>query len=86
MGPKIEQIKVKSLWTLTEQEEMTIYKIVKTYGYRYWGGGSIMVDSDGVSCLNIGFETRAATLGSKLGTQLRMIFEVDEVRVEGVKL
>ena len=82
----MKQLKVKSLRTLTEKEEKTIYEIVKTYGYRYWGGGSIMVDSDGVSCLNIGFETRAATLSPKLGTQLRMIFEVDEVRVEGVKL
>lgn len=45
-----------------------------------------MVDSDGVSCLNIGFETRAATISTKLGTQLRKLFEVEEVRVEGVKL
>jgi hypothetical protein len=82
----MKQLKVKSLRTLTEKEEKTIYEIVKTYGYRYWGGGSVMIDSDGVSCLNIGFETRAATLSPKLGTQLRMIFEVDEVRVEGVKL
>lgn len=48
----IEQKEIKSLRTLTENEEMAIYKIAKTYGYRYWGGGSIMVDSDGVSCLN----------------------------------
>lgn len=82
----MKQLKVKSLRTLTEKEEKTIYEIVKTYGYRYWGGGSVMIDSDGVSCLNIGFETRAVTLSPKLGTQLRMIFEVDEVRVEGVKL
>lgn len=82
----MKQLKGKSLRTLTEKEEKTIYEIVKTYGYRYWGGGSVMIDSDGVSCLNIGFETRAATLSPKLGTQLRMIFEVDEVRVEGVKL
>lgn len=82
----MKQLKVKSLRTLTEKEEKTIYEIVKTYGYCYWGGGSVMIDSDGVSCLNIGFETRAATLSPKLGTQLRMIFEVDEVRVEGVKL
>lgn len=82
----MKQLKVKSLRTLTEKEEKTIYEIVKTYGYRYWGGGSVMIDSDGVSCLNIGFETRAATLSPKPGTQLRMIFEVDEVRVEGVKL
>lgn len=82
----MKQLKVKSLRTLTEKEEKTIYEIVKTYGYRYWGGGSVMIDSDGVSCLNIGFETRAATLSPKLGTQLRMIFEVDEVRVKGVKL
>lgn len=82
----MKQLKVKSLRTLTEKEEKTIYEIVKTYGYRYWGGDSVMIDSDGVSCLNIGFETRAATLSPKLGTQLRMIFEVDEVRVEGVKL
>lgn len=82
----MKQLKVKSLRTLTEKEEKTIYEIVKTYGYRYWGGGSVMINSDGVSCLNIGFETRAATLSPKLGTQLRMIFEVDEVRVEGVKL
>lgn len=74
------------LRALTAEEEKTIYEMVKTYGYRYWGGGSVMTDSDGVSCLNIGFETRAATLSPKLGTQLRMIFEVDEVRVEGVKL
>lgn len=58
----MKQLKVKSLRTLTEKEEKTIYEIVKTYGYRYWGGGSVMIDSDGVSCLNIGFETRAATL------------------------
>lgn len=82
---QLEQ-EVRSFWALTEKEEMTIYKIAKTYGYRYWGGGSIMVDSDGVSCLNIGFETRAATISTKLGTQLRKLFEVEEVRVEGVKL
>lgn len=82
----IEQKEIKSLRTLTENEEMAIYKIAKTYGYRYWGGGLIMVDSDGVSCLNIGFETRAATISTKLGTQLRKLFEVEEVRVEGVKL
>lgn len=82
----IEQKEIKSPRTLTENEEMAIYKIAKTYGYRYWGGGSIMVDSDGVSCLNIGFETRAATISTKLGTQLRKLFEVEEVRVEGVKL
>lgn len=79
-------VKVKSLRTLTKQEEEMIYEIVKSYGYRYWGGGSIMVDSDGVSCLNIGFETRAATISTKLGTQLRKLFGVEEVRVEGVKL
>jgi vacuolar-type H+-ATPase subunit E/Vma4 len=79
-------MELKSLRALTAEEEKTIYEMVKTYGYRYWGGGSVMTDSDGVSCLNIGFETRAATLSPKLGTQLRMIFEVDEVRVEGVKL
>lgn len=82
----IKQVEVKSLRTLNEQEEKTIHEMVKSYGYRYWGGGSVMTDSDGVSCLNVGFETRAATLSPKLGTQLRMIFEVDEVRVEGVKL
>lgn len=82
----IEQKEIKSLRTLTENEVLAIYKIAKTYGYRYWGGGSIMVDSDGVSCLNIGFETRAATISTKLGTQLRKLFEVEEVRVEGVKL
>jgi vacuolar-type H+-ATPase subunit E/Vma4 len=79
-------VKVKSLRALTKQEEEMIYEIVKSYGYRYWGGGSIMVDSDGVSCLNIGFETRAATISTKLGTQLRKLFGVEEVRVEGVKL
>lgn len=80
-------VKVKSLRALTKQEEEEmIYEIVKSYGYRYWGGGSIMVDSDGVSCLNIGFETRAATISTKLGTQLRKLFGVEEVRVEGVKL
>lgn len=79
-------MELKSLRALTAEEEKTIYEMVKTYGYRYWGGDSVMTDSDGVSCLNIGFETRAATLSPKLGTQLRMIFEVDEVRVEGVKL
>lgn len=79
-------IEVKSLRALTEDEEKTICEMVKTYGYRYWGGGSIMVDSDGVSCLNIGFETRAATISRKLGTQLRKLFGVEEVRVEGVKL
>lgn len=79
-------IKVKSLRALTDDEEKTIYEMVKSYGYRYWGGGSILKDSDGVSCLNIGFETRAATLSPKLGGQLRKVFEVDEVRVEGVKL
>lgn len=79
-------IKVKSLRALTDDEEKTIYEMVKSYGYRYWGGGSIMVDSDGVSCLNIGFETRAATISTKLGTQLRKLFGVEEVRVEGVKL
>ena len=82
----IEQKEIKSLRTLTENEEMAIYKIAKTYGYRYCGGGSIMVDSDGVSCLNIGFETRAATISPNLGLQLRQIFNVKEVRVEGVKL
>lgn len=45
----MKQLKVKSLRTLTEKEEKTIYEIVKTYGYRYWGGGSVMIDSDGVS-------------------------------------
>lgn len=79
-------VKVKSLRALTKQEEEMIYEIVKSYGYRYWGGGLIMVDSDGVSCLNIGFETRAATISTKLGTQLRKLFGVEEVRVEGVKL
>lgn len=79
-------VKVKSLRALTKQEEEMIYEIVKSYGYRYWGGGSIMVDSDGVSCLNIGFETRAATISTKLGTQLRKLFGVEEVRVEGVIL
>lgn len=79
-------VKLKSLRALTKQEEEMIYEIVKSYGYRYWGGGSIMVDSDGVSCLNIGFETRAATISTKLGTQLRKLFGVEEVRVEGVKL
>lgn len=79
-------VKVKSLRALTKQEEEMIYEIVKSYGYRYWGGGSVMVDSDGVSCLNIGFETRAATISKKLGTQLRKLFGVEEVRVEGVKL
>lgn len=79
-------VKMKSLRALTKQEEEMIYEIVKSYGYRYWGGGSIMVDSDGVSCLNIGFETRAATISTKLGTQLRKLFGVEEVRVEGVKL
>lgn len=79
-------MELKSLRALTAEEEKTIYEMVKTYGYRYWGGGSVMTDSDGVSCLNIGFETRAATLSPKLGTQLRMIFEVDEVRVEGIEL
>ena len=79
-------VTVKSLRALTKQEEEMIYEIVKSYGYRYWGGGSIMVDSDGVSCLNIGFETRAATISPKLGNQLRMLFGVEEVRVEGVKL
>jgi len=77
---------VKSLRALTKQEEEMIYEIVKSYGYRYWGGGSVMIDSDGVSCLNIGFETRAATISTKLGTQLRKLFGVEEVRVEGVKL
>lgn len=79
-------MELKSLRALTAEEEKTIYEMVKTYGYRYWGGGSIMVSSDGVSCLNIGFETRAATLVSKLGIQLRMLFGVEEVRVEGVKI
>lgn len=79
-------VKVKSLRALTKQEEEMIYEIVKSYGYRYWGGGSVMIDSDGVSCLNIGFETRAATISTKLGTQLRKLFGVEEVRVEGVKL
>ena len=79
-------VKVKSLRALTKQEEEMIYEIVKSYGYRYWGGGSVMADSDGVSCLNIGFETRAATISTKLGTQLRKLFGVEEVRVEGVKL
>ena len=79
-------VKVKSLRALTKQEEEMIYEIVKSYGYRYWGGGSIMVDSDGVSCLNIGFETRAATISTKLGTQLRKLLGLEEVRVEGVKL
>lgn len=79
-------VKLKSLRALTKQEEEMIYEIVKSYGYRYWGGGSVMVDSDGVSCLNIGFETRAATISTKLGTQLRKLFGVEEVRVEGVKL
>ena len=79
-------VKVKSLRALTKQEEEMIYEIVKSYGYRYWGGGSVMVDSDVVSCLNIGFETRAATISTKLGTQLRKLFGVEEVRVEGVKL
>lgn len=73
----MKQLKVKSLRTLTEKEEKTIYEIVKTYGYRYWGGGSVMIDSDGVSCLNIGFETRAATLSPKLGNQLRELFKVE---------
>ena len=77
---------MKSLRALTKQEEEMIYEIVKSYGYRYWGGGSVMIDSDGVSCLNIGFETRAATISTKLGTQLRKLFGVEEVRVEGVKL
>ena len=77
---------MKSIRALTKQEEEMIYEIVKSYGYRYWGGGSVMVDSDGVSCLNIGFETRAATISTKLGTQLRKLFGVEEVRVEGVKL
>lgn len=79
-------IEVKSFRALTAHEEKTIYDVVKTYGYRYWGGGSIMVDSDGVSCLNIGFETRAATISPRLGNQLRQIFKVEEVRVEGLKL
>lgn len=70
-------VKVKSLRALTKQEEEMIYEIVKSYGYRYWGGGSVMVDSDGVSCLNIGFETRAATISTKLGTQLRKLFGVE---------
>lgn len=83
----VEQKRIKSLRTLTEEEEQAIYEIVvKSYGYRYWGGGSIMLDSDGVSCLNTGFETRAATISPRIGNQLRKIFEVDEVRVEGVKL
>lgn len=83
----VEQKRIKSLRTLTEEEEQAIYEIVvKSYGYRYWGGGSIMLDSDGVSCLNIGFETRAATISPRIGNQLRKIFEVDEVRIEGVKL
>lgn len=79
-------MELKSLRALTAEEEKTIYEMVKTYGYRYWGGGSIMVSSDGVSCLNIGFETRAATISPRLGNQLRQIFKVEEVRVEGVKL
>lgn len=37
-------IKVKSLRALTDDEEKTIYEMVKSYGYRYWGGGSIMCD------------------------------------------
>lgn len=82
----IEQVRVKSLRTLTEQEERTIYEIVKSYGHRYWGGGSIMVTEDGISCLNIGFETRAATISPILGLKLRQLFKVDEVRVEGIKL
>lgn len=85
---QLEQ-EVRSFRALTEKEEMTISEIVKSYGYRYWGGGSIMMYSDGVSlttCLNIGFETRVATLSSKLAHQLRKEFKVDEVRVEGVKL
>lgn len=79
-------IEVKSLRALTVEEEKTIYEVVKSYGYRYWGGGSIMSTADGVSCLNIGFETRAATISPKLGIILRQIFKVEEVRVEGVKL
>lgn len=79
-------IEVKSFRALTEEDEKTIYEVVKSYGYRYWGGGSIAVTSDGVSCLNVGFETRAATISPRLGNQLRRIFEVNEVRVEGVKL
>lgn len=82
---QLEQ-EVKSFRALTDEEEKTIYKVVKSYGYRYWGGGSIAVTSDGVSCLNVGFETRAATISTKLGTQLRKLFGVEEVRVEGVKL
>ena len=34
----IKQVEVKSLRTLSEQEEKTIYEMVKSYGYRYWGG------------------------------------------------
>ena len=79
-------IEVKSFRALTDEEEKTIYEVVKSYGYRYWGGGSIMITSDGISCLNIGFETRAAIISPKLGLQLRQIFKVEEVRVEGVKL
>jgi len=79
-------IEVKSFRALTAHEEKTIYEVVKSYGYRYWGGGSIMVTADGVSCLNVGFETRAATISPNLGLQLRQIFNVKEVRVEGVKL
>ena len=32
---QLEQ-EVRSFRALTEKEEMTIYKIAKTYGYRYW--------------------------------------------------
>ena len=85
--PKIVQLEVKSFRTLTEKEEKAIAELLKPHGYWYWGGGSIMVTEDGVSCLNIDFDSgSAATIGPKVGQKLRERFKVNEVRRMGVQI
>ena len=76
--------KVISFRGLSSEEEARIRDILVPT-YRYWGGGSITVTETGESTLNVGVETRAATISIEtlsietLGKKLAREFKVDRV-------
>ena len=73
--------KVISFRGLSSEEEARIRDILVPT-YRYWGGGSITVTETGESTLNVGVETRAATISIEtLGKKLAREFKVDRVGI-----
>lgn len=71
--------KVISFRGLSSEEEARIRDIIVPT-YRYLGGGSITVTETGESTLNVGVETRAATISIEtLGKKLAREFKVDRV-------